>query len=319
MKSLHLHIALPASHDQVLECARQAAPSLLKLLRRGQTVTAESGLASLTCRACGIERQQDWPLAPICAAAEGIPDTNTGYWLRLDPVHLEVVMGGLLLRPPEFLNVLPTEAGALIAMINSHWQNEHLRLIAANPSRWYLHLDAPPDLQTTPLDQMHGEYLTANLPRGTDSRLFMQRINELQMLLHAHPINLEREAAGQPTINGMWLWGGGEACSGKPELDLLLADEFEPRALAMHAGCDTGDRPKMLSEVRHDGRALVILTQSTEDVNSDLTVHLAQLEARWFSPLLKQLALGGIRQVRFELAGQTAVTLTPGQARRFWR
>ena len=38
---------------------------------------------------------------------------------------------------------------------------------------------------------------------------WMRLQNELQMVLHAHPVNAAREDAGKPTINGVWFWGGG--------------------------------------------------------------------------------------------------------------
>jgi hypothetical protein len=36
-----------------------------------------------------------------------------------------------------------------------------------------------------------------------------QAINEAQILLHAHPLNKAREAAGQAVVNSLWPWGGG--------------------------------------------------------------------------------------------------------------
>jgi hypothetical protein len=36
-------------------------------------------------------------------------------------------------------------------------------------------------------------------------------LNELQMLLHQHPVNEQREEQGRPTINSLWFWGNGEA------------------------------------------------------------------------------------------------------------
>lgn len=33
--------------------------------------------------------------------------------------------------------------------------------------------------------------------------------NEIQMLLHKHPVNEARTAAGKPTVNALWLWGNG--------------------------------------------------------------------------------------------------------------
>ena len=88
MKSLQLLLTLPAPLEQMLATTRQAAPSLIKLLQRGQAARHEASLAGTLCQAFGIKLQQDWPLAPICADAEGLSTNDDGYWLRLDPVHL---------------------------------------------------------------------------------------------------------------------------------------------------------------------------------------------------------------------------------------
>jgi hypothetical protein len=323
MNSLQLLLALPARPEQILAAANQAAPSLIKLLHRGQPVAHLTGLNSAVCQACGIKQQQDWPLAPICAAADGLPNTADGYWLRLDPVHLEVVMGGLLLRPPISLQLAADEASGLIADINLHWQRDGLSIQSVEPSRWYLRLadleQGAPNLRTTPLDQMSGEYLTPNLPRGADARLFLQRINEVQMLLHTHPVNLARESAARPVINGLWLWGGGTLAAGQAKLDLIAADTFECRAVARHAGIQCTAQPKTLGELPPSERALVVLTQPDIAWDGDLAARLAQLEQDWFQPLLQRLNRGGITQLRLEMVGHRAVTLTPLQSWRLWR
>lgn len=323
MNSLQLLLALPARPEHILASANQTAPSLIKLLRRGRPVAHQPGLNSAVCQACGIKQQQDWPLAAICAAADGLPNTADGYWLRLDPVHLEVVMGGLLLRPPISLQLCADEARRLIADINVHWQRDGLSIQSVEPTRWYLHLpdaDQPePNLRTTPLDQMSGEYLTPNLPRGADARLFMQRINEVQMLLHTHPVNQTRESEARPAINGLWLWGGGTLAASQAKLDLIAADTFECRAVALHAGIHFEAQPKKLAELSPRERVLVVLTQPDNDWDGDLAARLAQLEHDWFKPLLKRLNQGGIAEFRLDMVGHQAVTLTPLQSWRFWR
>lgn len=318
MKSLQLILALPAHLDQSLEIARHAAPSLSKLLQRGQSAGHETSLAGTLCQAFGIKQQQDSPLAAICASADGLK-TADDYWLRLDPVHLEAVMGGLLLRSPDSLQLSMPEARALIADINQHWQREGLEIQAVSPTRWYLHLPEAPNLRTTPLDQMNGEYLTPGLPRGADARHYVKLINEVQMLMHTHPVNLARESEGRLAVNGLWLWGGGNLPAGKARFDRVAGDVFELHALARHAGCAFTPAPKALADLHENGRALVALTAPGEGWDGDIETHLAQLEQNWFQPLLRQLAWGRIGQVRLDLLGQQTTTLTPLQAWRFWR
>lgn len=319
MKSLNLLIALPARPDQVLAVARQTAPSLIKLFDRGETIAHEPGLSAALCQAFGIERQQDWPLAPISAAAEGLQDSAKGYWLRLDPVNLEVVMGGLLLRPPASLQLAMEEADALISDINLHWQDTGLALQAASPTRWHLRLPEPANLRTTPLDQMAGEYLTPHLPRGADARLFMQRINELQMLLHSHTVNLIRDDDARPVVNGLWLWGGGTLTSTTAPFDLIAADDFLTRALAQHSGVAPIATAKTLAELSPCNHALVVLGQAEEDFSADLAEQVMKMEQNWFQPLLSQMAWGRIKQLRLQLIGQHAAMLTPLKSWRIWR
>jgi hypothetical protein len=318
MNTLHLIFPPPGHHDQFLNAAAEAAPSLLKLLNRGETATPETSLAGTLCKAFGIKQQQDWPLAPICAMTDGM-NAASGYWLRLDPVHLEVVMGGLLLRPPASLLLSQSEASALIADINLHWQREGLEIQAASPTRWYLHLPESPNLHTSPLDQMVGEYLTAGLPRGADARHYLKLINEVQMLMHSHPVNVARETAGNPAVNGLWFWGGGTLPTCKTQLDLAAGDVFEIEALSQRAGCSFIAPPNAISDLKISNHALVVLPSIEVSGHTEIGAYLAQLEQNWFQPLLHQLAWGRIKRARLDLLGQKTVKLTPSQTWRFWR
>lgn len=318
MKSLQLLIALPAHLDPTQESIRQAAPSLFKLLNRGSALQQETSLTGSLCQAFGIKQQQDWPLAPICALSDEL-NAASDYWLRLDPAHFEVVMGGLLLRPSGNLRLTMTEARALIADINLHWQSEGWEIQAASPTRWYLRLPETPNLRTTPLDRMNGEYLTPNLPRGADARFFLKRINEVQMLMHSHPVNLARENEGRPVVNGLWLWGGGNLPECKTTFDLCAGDTFEMQALAFTADCPYTAQPRTLSTLNACNHALVALTQPSRDWEGSIASHLAHLEENWLAPLLRQLTWGRIRQVRIDLIDHRSVNLTPSRTWRFWR
>ena len=331
MKYLHLILSLPGSPEQSLKTAARVAPSLLSLLQRGRPAAQEPSLAGTLCQAFGIKRQQDWPLAAICAMADGM--NGHGYWLRIDPVYLEAVMGGLLLRSPDSLQLSLPEARELITDINLHWQRDGLKIEVANdmdndpatPTRWYLHLPEAPNLHTTPLDQMHGEYLTPHLPRGADARHFLKLINEVQMLMHSHPVNVKRENEGRLAVNGLWLWGGGTLSDGhhgrneQTTFDQVAADCFEARALALHTGSLFTAPPRALGDLNENGRALVVLSPPDAAWDGDIEAHLAQLEHDWFHPALQHVSRGRIRKLRLDLLGQQAVTLTPLQAWRFWR
>ncbi len=50
-----------------------------------------------------------------------------------------------------------------------------------------------------------------HLPQGEGAEDLIRLITSAQILLHHHPINAQREKAGQATANSIWLWGHGRA------------------------------------------------------------------------------------------------------------
>ena len=64
--------------------------------------------------------------------------------------------------------------------------------------------------------------------------------NEIQMLFHTHPVNELREAAGKPTINGVWFWGGGVApVPTRPAFKCLISDSPFALQLAKQTEIET--------------------------------------------------------------------------------
>ena len=68
------------------------------------------------------------------------------------------------------------------------------------------------------------------------------------MLFHSHPVNDAREAAGEPTVNSVWFWGGG-----------VLPDALDP----VFAGV-WGDDPLARGLARASGVAWASLPESAE-------------------------------------------------------
>lgn len=325
MNSLRLLLPLSLRLEQALDSARKASPSLMAITRRGTTLDGEQSLAGRCCEGFGIARQQDWPIAPLTARADGL-ETGNAFWLRLDPAHLEVGMGGLMLRPAGELALSGEEAGSLLASINDHWREHGLEILAPSPTRWYLRLPGTPDFTSTPLDQVVGEYLTPHLPRGRDANRLMRLVNEAQMLMHEHPVNLRREADGRPSVNGLWLWGGGvfptAAPTAMPIVERVTSDDAEVQAMARAAGIQSGSSPARLRDLGDPARisnALVTLSPGREGFG--LEDYLAKLERDWFKPLLRNLAFGRIRRLRLDLLTRPSLSISieTTQAWRIWR
>ena len=154
----------------------------------------------------------DWPVAAVtalvdCEAPFGVG--RAGPWLRADPVHLRPDVADLVLFDAVDVGISSEEARALAETVNEALRPGGPSIDAAHPHRWYVALDTPARMATTPLSLARGARVSAAMPRGPDAPRWRRWMNEAQMALHECPVNLERERRGAAPINSVWPWGGG--------------------------------------------------------------------------------------------------------------
>ncbi len=68
---------------------------------------------------------------------------------------------------------------------------------------WLLHFARSVDCSTQPPDAVVGHNVHDFMPAGRDGARIRSLMNEIQMLLHEHPVNLRRERARQLPVNGV--------------------------------------------------------------------------------------------------------------------
>ena len=205
MRSLELFLlhALPDSAQ------RARLPALRRLLSRARASAASGDCvkAALLNR-FGVPRQRDWPVAPFARLGDG-QEPDRAYWFCADPVHLRVDRDALVLIDASRFEVSPSEAASLVRTLNDHFSGAGIEFYAPAAKRWYARLMHAPDIETVPLCAAAGRNVASLLPRGADALYWHRTFNEIQMLLHAHPVNEARETRGEPAINSAWFWGGG--------------------------------------------------------------------------------------------------------------
>ncbi len=270
----------------------------------------------------GVARQRDWPVAPYTLLADGgAPGPH--YWMRADPVHLQVGHDSLGLADGASFEVSRTESEALVEALNRHFGRTML-FHALRPARWYVRLERAPDMQTTPAAAARGAALDENLPSGSDAMRFNALMNEAQMLLHEHPVNAGREARGEPALNSIWFWGGGviDAAKARP-FSAVIADDPLAQGLALAAAIPVRALPKdagsVLAALGDEGRVLVVLDAARE---AQPRGRGAALERDWFLPLLAALKAGRIGMLTLHLCGGDSlleVETVRSDLRYFWR
>lgn len=304
-------------------------PMLETLLARGSVVLQPAlERDAWLCRAFGIAKQQDWPVAPLTLAAEGV-DPEHYYWLRADPVELRLERDRLVMAGG-VTDLDANESCDLVAALNQHFARDGITLLAPSPQRWYLRADRAPGISTTPLTRAENHDIGRHLPQGDAALDWHRVINEAQMVLHEHAVNAAREARGAATINSIWLWGGGTAPAiGRPLYEAVWGDDTLTPSLAAAAGIAQNPLPgngtAWLTAAAAGENHLLVFNQPSDALRAGGIAawreQLAALERGWIAPLLSALRAGGISGITLIAINSENLleaSLTPSQLWRLW-
>jgi hypothetical protein len=313
-------------------CTGLSAPLLEKMLARGEsellpsTVYSTGTLEEWLCRTFGIARQLDEPIAPITLVADGV-QPGTGYWLRADPVHLQMQRTQLSLHPDVPLNA--NEAAQLCTSLNTHFSAEGLRFFSPHPQRWYLQMEGIPDIVTRPVSQVAGRNVQTYLPKGQDALRWHKIFNEIQMLFFEHTVNQAREARGDLPVNSIWLWGGGHAVEqlARPYTK-VCGDSFLAGAFAQAAGISYQILPDDLTRSVDDNEGdVLIVWEGLRRPFQQGDLHTWRdsvqcLEKNYIAPLWKALRNGHIKQLNLNILNAGVINrlvLTRSAVWKSWR
>jgi hypothetical protein len=321
---MHCELLVPDFLPTGEEIQRLVSAELLLARGRRKRLPAKSPEAWLFER-FAISRQRDWPVAPYTLLADGgTPEGH--FWMRADPVHLGLTRNSLTLAESSGLEISREEAEALVETLNGHFAPAVL-FYPMQPERWYVRLQAPPEVQTTPPNAAYEGLIEDHLPTGPDAMRCHALMNEVQMLLHEHPVNAAREARGAPALNSVWLWGGGIlAAATKPSLTAVVGNDPLARGLALAAELPArtlpGNAQALLASAEPRGVMLVVLDGPSGDSRGRMHEQRESLERDWLAPLLAALRSGRIGMLTLTLAGADFLLQSETarlDLRRFWR
>lgn len=234
-------------------------------------------------------------------------DAGDAVWLSADPAWVQAEMNGARLLACGQLGLSMDEAQALAAPLRPVLGDAGMGLEVTTPDRWQLRLaDGSPLPPFAAPEQALGEDLFQHLPQGTEGRRWRVLINELQVLLHQHPLNAERRAKGLPPVNSLWLWGGGTL----------------PTAVTARVAGVIGDDPLLLALAAQAGvpatpRSMPVVADAAAGRLVDLQdLPVAEIEQAWWPTLQALLAR---RPVQLDFASGERWLHKPLHRWRFWR
>ena len=234
------------------------------------------------------EPGQDWPVAAMEYRV-----TDDAYWLRADPVIFHPDRDRLLLFDGARAELTRDEHQALTNTLNQAFAEQDWRF-----QDKYLRLPEDPKVQTKPLRDALGRSVDRLLPWGPGATRLHARLTEMEMLLHAHPVNERRRMQGRATVDGIWLWGGGRRM---PVPGSAFERIFDQRSLVQALGPvePVPGNGGALLETLAVGRNLVTLMDlDTAQIHGDVSAWLQalpRLEEIWFRPLWNALRAGRLQ------------------------
>lgn len=255
-----------------------------------------------------------WPAAAITRQRDA-GDAAGSTWLRADPVYIQPdINGARLLSHGDALGLTAEDAAAFMPALRPLFGDAGMPIDAPAPSRWYLR--APQGAKLPAMaspEQAIGMDLFEHLPDGPEGRRWRALLSEAQVVLHNHPRNVQRLAAGQAPVNSLWFWGAGALPDHvTARVARTLTDDDTLDAFLAAGGSSVHRLPDHMaaSDVAVDGATLIDLRHARD---------LAVLDRDWLSPLLATMAAGRLAGLTLEFSDGHRVHVVRAHRWRVWR
>ena len=185
-----------------------------------------------------LARERGWvgadgclPFAAHGAVQDGL-DPGDLAWGLVTPVHWRLGTEQVSLHDPAALQLDEVQSRALLEAVAPLFLSEGFELHYRMPHAWLCRHDALAGLPTASVDRVIGRNVDRWLGADPRGRLLRRLQNEVQMLLHDHPLNAQREARGELPVNSLWVSGTGLApTQGLPD-HVVVDDRLRAPALA---------------------------------------------------------------------------------------
>ncbi|MDY7579213.1 hypothetical protein RGU70_12870 [Herbaspirillum sp. RTI4] len=339
----HLDILLPfalppaaAAKALLRECQ---APALAILLGKSSPASPERSIDPFA-RALAHEawlqrrfdlRDADWTesspaIACLLMQACGLA-AQPGTWFVLQPAHIHIARDHLVLTELRQLELGEVQSRQLFESAALLCEEDGKTLLYGDSRTWFLRADDWQGLRTATPEAASGRNVDIWMPKGPGEKAWRKLQNEMQMQWFAHPLNDEREAAGLPSVNSLWLWGGAQATAAVTATPYprTFGLSYWMAALARIEDRCAAPPP---AEVIHapEERALLLLDGLLEPGLTDewgvWLERMELLEREWFVPLLAALRNGSLQSLTLILTGQEKlreVSVSRAALKKFWR
>jgi hypothetical protein len=278
--------------------------------------------------------------------AEPPPDSTA--WIAT-PVHLIAGLTSLHLDRRSILRLRAADLESFAQDFNRTFGDSGLRLTPLAAGDFLMQGPATLTAATTEPARALVADLEASLPKGNDAKALKRLGAELEMWLHAHPLNETRHRRGELPVSTLWLWGGTPAQAGQTPIlaagtpttpptqqhtsppassntQTTLAFGNDPYLIGLCRlhGDQTNVLPDQLADLLAGSRPqrAVLVTEVTSmlHLNPHWTVldALAEIDRRFVSPAIAALAEGSLESLVL-LANDTHWRVRRRDRLKLWR
>jgi hypothetical protein len=192
---------------------------------------------------------KSWPMAAVCREYE-FADSVDQRWLRADPLYLHVEMSGARVMASVNLRMDLSQKNALCAALKPVFADYGYELSISGQDFFYLrvlHQSDIVEVQSAP--DILGCDLAGILPQD---KSWLALFNECQIILHNHPLNVDRKNLGLLPINALWFSGQGKLCTAiYHHLQNIDSDAFDLNALHSVALPHINSQQNSLNDMRN--------------------------------------------------------------------
>lgn len=250
---------------------------------------------------------------PFAALTRSLDSTDAAgtLWLRADPAWVVADAVTLRLLACGNMDLSPPDSEQLARALKPLFGDAGFPLEATTPARWYLRCPPGAQLPTfSPPEAALGDDVSRHLPEGEAGRRWQHLLNEAQVILHNHALNVERTRRGQSPVNSLWFWGAGKLPDWVRTTASVVASSDEiVHALARIANAPIASSPAdAMAAVAPEARILI-----------DLDVPGSELGSEWQEPITRALADRAIADLQLKFASGERFRYRRGHRWRFWR
>lgn len=302
-----------------------AWPGIEHVARFARPVPLSEGWRRWVARWLGVDEYGHYPVASVAAAAVEVP-AGRACWIAT-PLHLVEGLTRVHVDWSCLLRLPPEQRERLAVDFKETFRGSGFDLLGLESGEFLLTAPALGQIRTFEPAYALQIPIADALPSGEGAGALRRLGSEIEMWLHAHPLNSERTRRGERPVSTLWIWGGGKppapAAASRPSPVGVFSSDAYVRGLCRLAGLD-GPLTTAEGSVMNGATAprtlcvLEVVEMLQAHAGMSLSEAVAELDRRVIAAAVAAQRRGRIGRVVL-LANERRWTLRTADRWRFWR